>query len=272
MDDNTLKIIKDKFDALPESIQEVILSSNYQETLIEIGNQHHLNVEQMGILERETTLVMMGLTPTKKFQDELTRELHIDKLVGSQIATEINEKVFLRIRDLLKLMNTPAGEEPSVDETEEEPIRSRMNSIMPEKKINDTRVLDSAGIKIVENKEAMPTLDKLELTEPVSNVLISDMSAEKPRGGPVEVSAPKDLTAPVTPSAPSGDIGEEHPILAQKLAGAFQIPSKKTEYSLNNLSKAGSADDTSPTQATETAKTAQASYPLKGDPYRMPPE
>ena len=136
MDENTTKLIKEKFDALPKEIQEVILSSNYEETLIEIGKQYGLNVEKLDILGKETTLVMMGLTPTKDFETELTRELNVDKTKGSQIVKDINEKVFLKIRDLLKLMNTPIGEEPSLEEIKEE-----------EKK--DTQILNSAGIQII---------------------------------------------------------------------------------------------------------------------------
>jgi flagellar hook-length control protein FliK len=124
MDENTTQMIKERFDALPESIQELIISSNYQDIIIEIGKKYQLNVEQLGLLEQETTLVMMGLTPTKDFETELTRELKIDNTKGNQIVTEINEKIFLTIRDLLKLMYTPEGEEPSVKETPEESSRT----------------------------------------------------------------------------------------------------------------------------------------------------
>ncbi|MCX6751257.1 MAG: hypothetical protein NT161_00605 [Candidatus Nomurabacteria bacterium] len=127
MDENTTKMIKERFNALPESIQELILSSNYQDILVEIGKKYQLNVEQLGMLEQETTLVMMGLTPTKDFETELTRELGIDKMKGNQIVTEINEKIFLTIRDLLKLMYTPEGEEPSIEETPEEPKKIENN-------------------------------------------------------------------------------------------------------------------------------------------------
>lgn len=163
MDEKTTKMIKERFDALPKMIQEVIISSHYEESLIEIGKQYNLNVGQMGMLEQETTLVMMGLTLTKDFQAELTRELNVDKLKGSQIVKDINEKIFLKIRELLKLMNTPAGEEPSPEETGGAQIKiNRVDSMIPkkyttpqdttEKKKNDTQVLNSAGIEIIGEK------------------------------------------------------------------------------------------------------------------------
>src|SRR3990167_11362864 len=100
MDENIKKIIKEKFDALPEGIQEIILSSNYEETLLIVGKQYQLNIEQLDILQRETTLVMMGLTPTKDFATELARELKIDAVKASQIVKDLNEKIFLKIREL----------------------------------------------------------------------------------------------------------------------------------------------------------------------------
>lgn len=124
MDEKTKKIIKERFDSLPKSIQEVILSSNYVNTLTEIGKQYQVNIEQLGILERETTLTMMGLTPTKDFENELGNELKIDKVKVSQVVKDINEKIFFRIRELLKLMNTPVGEEPSIEEELPEKIES----------------------------------------------------------------------------------------------------------------------------------------------------
>lgn len=149
MDEKTTKLIKERFDALPDSIKEVILSSHYEESLIEIGKQYNLNVEQLGIVERETTLTMMGLTPVRDFEAELTREIKIDALKGSQIVKDINEKIFLKIRDLLKLMNTPTGVEPLIEETHQ----------------TSTQILNSAGIEIIDKA---PVSSTVFLAKPVS--------------------------------------------------------------------------------------------------------
>ncbi len=174
MDENTKKIIKERFDDLPKSIQEIILSSNYQETLIELGKKYQLNVEQLSVLEMETTLVMMGLTPTEKFEAELTRELNVDKLKGNQITQEVNEKIFLKIRELLKLMS---------ESTEDKPSTNTQKS--------DSRILDEAGIKIIpptpstqmqtekleipaENREEI--LKKIEKPEEIHPILMQKLS------------------------------------------------------------------------------------------------
>ena len=197
MDENTTKMIKERFDALPEMIQNLILSSHYQDTLIEIGKKYQLNVEQLGLLEQETTLVMMGLTPTDSFETELTQELSVDKMKGNQIVTEINEKIFLTIRDLLKLMYTPAGEEPSVEEETEQ------SEISPDKGRQE-------GLNLETRDELLEKIENPEKTPPIRN----DEGSQRP---------------PVSNGTGS--------ILEQKLSGSFSFPKVETDHSLNNISK-----------------------------------
>lgn len=116
MDDKLEKIIKERFEALPESIQEIILSSNYEDKLLEVSKKYNLNVEQMGKLELQTTMILMGLGHPDNFQAELTKDLDIDAEKVRQIVKEINDGIFAKIRELLKLMNTPPGEEPRLDD------------------------------------------------------------------------------------------------------------------------------------------------------------
>jgi hypothetical protein len=118
MDEETTKIIKERFDSLPQSVQDVIVSSNYEEALLEIAKNYNLTAGQIDILARETTLIMMGLAPLQDFQNTLTQELKIGKEKGEKIVTDINEKVFLNIRELLKIMNTPTEEEEEEENVE----------------------------------------------------------------------------------------------------------------------------------------------------------
>ena len=210
-EENTTKIIKEKFDALPENIQEIILSSNYQDTLIKIGQQYNLNIEQMGILERETTMAMMGLTPLKDFETELTRELNIDKEKGSKIVADINEKVFLKIRDLLKLMNTPEGEEPSLDEEKEVEIPTQNKNIEMEK---DTQTLSNAGIEIINKENNLPITTKPTPTPavtPIPSILAQKLSTPTQTSiAKTEHSLPN-ITPPTSQNKPVTDPYREIP-------------------------------------------------------------
>ena len=247
MDENTQKLIKERFDALPEGVQKVILSSDYQSSLIKIGQEHNLNVEQMGTLELETTMVMMALTPLNNFESELTRELNIDKEKGLQIVKEINEKVFLKIRELLKLMNTSAGEESIIDESIEERQTkiNRIASMMPEKNSDiKTTVDERANVQTFQNAGIEIIPEKLELSNNKEKI---------------------------------------NSVLAQKLTGSFRVPPVKTEHSLENITKSpsistiqagamsSSALGSIKPPSMESSKLSP-SYSLRNDPYRLPPE
>ena len=78
-----------------------------------------------------------------------------------------------------------------------------------------------------------------------------------------------DKKLPLRPSAPP-EVGNKAvpPILAQKFAGTVQNQTIKTEYSLNNLSKAGIPGAT----PTPSAPKTPIAYASKTDPYRLSPE
>ena len=205
MDENTKKIIQEKFDALPESIREMIMSSHYEDTLITVGQKNNLNVNQMGILERETTLVMMGLTNPKDFETDIVRELNIEKTKGAQIVAEINEKIFLKIRTLLKLMNTPIGEDPDIEDSEQAEINKHILKYKIPTKIETQRdageeIFRNAGIEVVD-KEGM-----------VQNLATPEIEAPKAE----EV------------------LNKQDSIIMQKLSGTVQMPKTTTEYSTNS--------------------------------------
>ena len=150
MTDDIIKRIKEKFDSLPKEIQDIILSSNYQDSLLEIGRKYQLNVEQMGIMEQETTIAMMGLTPTTDFEKELTRELNIDSAKSSEIAKDISEKIFFKIRELLKSWSM--GTEIELAPEKQNPVHEEMR--------HEVNVLSKAGIELVPEKLELTTPEK----------------------------------------------------------------------------------------------------------------
>ncbi|MFA6258758.1 MAG: hypothetical protein WCX79_03605, partial [Candidatus Paceibacterota bacterium] len=179
MDENTKKIIKEKFESLPDDIQKIILSTDYENTLVEIGKNYKLTIDQMGILERETTLVMMGLVPTDDFKNELAGELKIDATTISLIVKDINQKIFLKIRELLKQMSIQ-DEKPLLKKTEESkfPIENTKNnaenikvreasfSALPQKKMSE----DETDFATQTPEEVLKNLEnKKELSSAISD-------------------------------------------------------------------------------------------------------
>jgi len=119
MNEKIKKILLEQFNSLPESIKDIILSSNYEETLLVVGKQYQLDTEQIAILERETTLVLLGLTELENYESNLVQELKIDKTKSSEMAKRINDAVFSSVKDLLEIMNTPVKENSSTEKGKE---------------------------------------------------------------------------------------------------------------------------------------------------------
>ncbi len=94
MDENTTKIIEEKFKSLPVEIQDVIMSSSYEEVFIEIGKLYNMQDESLDMIARETTMTIMGLKPLENLGSELINELQVNKPKIDQIIHFLNETVF----------------------------------------------------------------------------------------------------------------------------------------------------------------------------------
>ncbi len=72
----------------------MIVSAYYEDTLNAIGSKYQLTIEQINILQINTTIVLMGLISQEEFETELGKALGIDLLKISQIAGEVSSKIF----------------------------------------------------------------------------------------------------------------------------------------------------------------------------------
>ena len=94
--------IKKVYDTLPEDIQNVIVSSDYQQKLFEISKKTKLSVEQLGDLEIRTTMVLLGLAPFDDYEIDVEQALNIHDDALDQLVEMINKDIFRPIRESLK--------------------------------------------------------------------------------------------------------------------------------------------------------------------------
>jgi hypothetical protein len=116
--------LEEDFRNLPLEEQTAINNSNYQQTLYDILEAESLSIPQMGDLEELTTSLILGTTPSDKFEGLVKERLNLPEEKTKKLVTEINEKILRKIR---------------------------ANITIPEiqKKTTDADVLGQAGIKIV---------------------------------------------------------------------------------------------------------------------------
>jgi hypothetical protein len=119
MDEETQKIIQEQMEKVPEDIMMSIVSVDYQTKMQEIIKRQRLMIDQVGKLEMETTLVMIGLEPMTDYVENIQRELEISIMRAKEIAMDVSENIFKPIRESLEKMNTEQEDEENINASDE---------------------------------------------------------------------------------------------------------------------------------------------------------
>lgn len=95
----------EKFENLPDEIQEAFLSVNTYETIKKIVDQHNLHVDQAGQLSQEIGYVMLGVTRPEVFLSQIAEKVGVPMETAGEIVKEINSSIFFPIRTALQGLN-----------------------------------------------------------------------------------------------------------------------------------------------------------------------
>ena len=94
--------VQNKLDALPADIKAFVYSADMSKTIQDIGAKYKLHVDQIGALESEAAAVMIGLTKPEKFAENISDALGAAEPQSQEIAKDVNDLLFLRIREAMK--------------------------------------------------------------------------------------------------------------------------------------------------------------------------
>lgn len=112
----TKEQLQKQYSILPEAVKEVVGSTDFYSTMIEIGKKYNLHTDQVNKLIEELSYVMYGLTKPIDFADNLHRYLAVSEDQANLITFDINERIFSKIRkELTELYN---GIRPNEKETQ----------------------------------------------------------------------------------------------------------------------------------------------------------
>jgi hypothetical protein len=101
MAEDTQHQIEERLAELPQDVRDAVLSSQLGEHLRDIGKKHSLHIDQIGKLEDETMLVMLGFFDPAQFNTQLEQQLLIPATDATAIAAEVTTAVFAPIRESL---------------------------------------------------------------------------------------------------------------------------------------------------------------------------
>lgn len=102
-----------QFERLPDGLKSVLGSVDSAKKVVDIGRKYSLHMDKLGELGAETGMVILGFTHPGQFLSRLTRRLDLPEEKVRPIAQEINNEVFLKIREALKQINGETNPETS---------------------------------------------------------------------------------------------------------------------------------------------------------------
>ena len=102
MDPETEKIIKKQLEILPEEVKKVFVDPKIDEQISEVGKNFNFDDEKIGILQMETTLLMLGLTNPDEYPNELKSRLGIENQTINNIVEKIKIVISPKIIEKLK--------------------------------------------------------------------------------------------------------------------------------------------------------------------------
>lgn len=89
-------------ESLPEEVKNLLYSPEMLTTIRKVGEKNQLHIDQIGILQAETSSVMLGFTETHDFPNMIAKALTMDISKASIIAKDIDEMLFSKIRNSMK--------------------------------------------------------------------------------------------------------------------------------------------------------------------------
>lgn len=158
------QILRARFEQLPEDVQKAIIATPWKDKLAQIANKHNLHIDQEGHLGEETVIVMFGLDHPDNLAYNIAEHVEVSEEEAEAIAEDLNNEIFLKIRESLKKVIEKRG-----NEGEEENGKSgSLESGLLSKKTEETKeeeILNREDIlRDIEDKEHhnLPVINKTE--------------------------------------------------------------------------------------------------------------
>ncbi|MFA6536408.1 MAG: hypothetical protein WCT25_03175 [Candidatus Paceibacterota bacterium] len=90
------------YKTLPKDVQEAMFSVDSANAVQKIGKDNGLMIDKMGTLGQMVGLVMLGVIKSVSFAKEIEHELGVNSTTAQKIVAQVNEQIFLPIRESLR--------------------------------------------------------------------------------------------------------------------------------------------------------------------------
>jgi len=108
---------EERFDALPESLKNALISESGADAILEIGQANHLDEERIKKLGSLVGHVILGFLNPRLLVKEIQAELGLNSQAAMSISESLEHEVLAPISgDIYNLYNAPASERPNPTE------------------------------------------------------------------------------------------------------------------------------------------------------------
>jgi len=117
--------IAEQFQALPQVVQDAILSADTEARLRELSDKHKLHVDKWGALQDQVMLALLGIRPAEDLQKNIRESANIPDETAAALASDISQIIFEPIRqELERELEHPEAKD--VEKSDVEEARSKL--------------------------------------------------------------------------------------------------------------------------------------------------
>lgn len=120
MDLEFKKQIEERMQEIPEALAKAIKVSGWEKIVFDIGRKHSLHVDDIGQLQNELIMVLVGIVHPDEFRSVVVNEIGISADKAGMIIEEINTQVNEKIKNALK---SEINHEEIITESDHEVMR-----------------------------------------------------------------------------------------------------------------------------------------------------
>ena len=179
------ELLNKKFEVLPKNIKEMMGSLKTAEIIQIITDKHQLHIDKAGILGDEITYVMVGAEKATDFIRNLKVQLKLPDEQANAIAKDVNEKLFLPMRESLKETADSSVDEPKVQQEIHHPQLDQKPEEKPDLEVKPQ----------IEQKQEKPIniIDKEEESKEIKNQIIKQQAIHQTAPPPVNLPTAESL-------------------------------------------------------------------------------
>jgi hypothetical protein len=102
MDPNLTQQVLQRLAELPADVRQAVQGADIGKKIGALGVTYGLHIDQIGALEDETMMVMLGFLSPDGFEQHIATTLRLAPDISAQIAKDINSNIFLAVRASLR--------------------------------------------------------------------------------------------------------------------------------------------------------------------------